>query len=84
MHHARTQSLLLRCLLDLARADAPATVRRLAAELGRAPADVERDLVLLARRGLVDADRVRLTFLGLMHAASGSALAAPAERRHAA
>jgi predicted transcriptional regulator len=84
MHLARTQSQLLRTLLELARADVPATVRRLAAEIGRTPADIERDLALLSRRGLVDAGRVRLTFVGLMHAASGSALAAPAERRHAA
>jgi DNA-binding IclR family transcriptional regulator len=84
MHLPRTQSSLLHTLLCLARADVPATARRLAAELGLPPAEVERDLALLARRGLVDADRVRLTFVGLMHAAGGASIAAPMERRQAA
>jgi predicted transcriptional regulator len=84
MHLPRTQSTVLHTLLSLARADIPATVRRLAAELGRPAAEVERDLAQLARRGLVDAERVRLTFVGLMHAAGGASLAAPVEQRRAA
>lgn len=81
---AHSQSQLLAALFTLARRDTAATVAVLADELARPEADVRRDLVFLDRRGLVDAHRVRLTFVGLAHAASGQEIAVPTLRHRAA
>jgi hypothetical protein len=81
---AHSQIQLLRSLLCLARRDVPAAIPVLALEVRRSEADVQRDLVFLDRRGLVDARRVRLTFVGLAHAASGAEIAVPALARRAA
>ena len=56
-------------LLDLARHGLSADVERLAGRLGIEPARVRRGLAELQRRGLCDADRVRLTLTGLAMAA---------------
>lgn len=71
------QQRLLSTLLGLARGDVRASKARLAAELGVSDEDVARELVFLERRGLVDAKRVRLTFLGLASAAAAVSERAP-------
>lgn len=60
-------------LFDLARADRPATVDRIAARLGTSPNQVRQRLDQLERLKLVDAQRVRLTLAGLAIATSLSA-----------
>lgn len=60
---------LLIVLLDLAQNDVPASVARLATELGVTRAQVAIGLNQLAEAGLVRPETIRLTILGLMHAA---------------
>ncbi len=57
-------------LFDLARLGLGADVERLAGRLGVEPALARRALAELDRRGFVDAERVRLTLLGLALASS--------------
>lgn len=67
MNHLNNR--LLVALLDFAQADHPASVNALAVTLGitrRAAANALSDL---DRQGLVRAETMRLTFLGLAHAA---------------
>jgi Mn-dependent DtxR family transcriptional regulator len=61
--------ILLVTLLDLAQNDVPASVARLATELGVTRAQVAVGLNELSERGLVRPDTIRLTFVGLMSAA---------------
>lgn len=70
-------------LFDLAQNDTPASVSRLAVELGSSRREVADALDELSREGLVRGDTVRLTFVGLMHAAGLSARRA-ARSTHAA
>lgn len=56
---------LLLALFDLAQLDAAANVQRLSDDLGRSRRVVADALDDLARAGLVRAETVRLTFLGL-------------------
>lgn len=67
LNHPDSQ--LLAALLDLGRADVPATAIRLAARLDRSPDGVRADLRRLDADGYADASRCRLTFLGLAVAA---------------
>jgi Mn-dependent DtxR family transcriptional regulator len=60
---------MLRALYELAELDGPADAGVLARVLGIPPAHASRVLGELAARGLVDAERVRLTMPGLVHAA---------------
>jgi DNA-binding Lrp family transcriptional regulator len=72
----------LRALFELGRLDCSATASALAAALGLRATEVARALIALEQRGLVRADHVRLTLLGLGVATRLSALAlkAPAVR----
>lgn len=69
----------LDALFQLASSDTPATAIRVADLTGVAPADARRSLTLLERRGLADAARCRLTFVGLA-IASGRARSSAAPR----
>jgi Mn-dependent DtxR family transcriptional regulator len=60
-----TERALLAVLFDMARGDCHATVLRLARQTGLTRPQVEEVLARLDRRGLVDAERVRLTMSGL-------------------
>ncbi|MEM6788859.1 MAG: helix-turn-helix domain-containing protein [Myxococcota bacterium] len=60
----------LRILFDFARDDQPADLALVAAALGATCAATDRLLEELARAGFVDADRVRLTMMGLTVAVS--------------
>jgi len=63
-------NLVLVSLFELGRADRPATVERLARQLGRSEAVIRASLERLAQQGLADPVRVRLTMLGLAAAVS--------------
>lgn len=73
-----TERALLAVLFDMARTDCHATVLRLAERTGLTRPQVEDVLAQLERRGLVDAERVRLTMSGL---ATTMLLGAAAPRR---
>lgn len=60
---------LLVVLLDLAQNDVPASVARVAAELGITRAEAAAGLNELSLAGFVRPETVRLTILGLMRAA---------------
>lgn len=64
----------LRALYELAELDVAAHVGVLGRALGRPATDVARVLLVLDARGLVSAQRARLTLLGLAHAARLPAL----------
>jgi len=72
----QTERLTLRILFDLAQDDRPADLAVVSAELGRSCVETDAILEHLAEAGFVDADRVRLTMMGLTVAAS-----APARKR---
>lgn len=55
----------LLALFDLARANVPASVERLGGRLGASDDRIRRALARLERDGLADAERVRLSLLGL-------------------
>ncbi len=76
-HH---DSQLLAALLELARADVPATAIRIAARLERTPDAVRLDLARLERAGFADAARCRLTLPGLVIAADAIRHLAPLAR----
>lgn len=57
-------------LFDLAQLDAAASVQTLAARLGVTRREVADSLSALDRQGLVRAEKVRLTMMGLVRAAS--------------
>jgi len=59
---------ILMTLLNLAHSDVPASVQRLATELGLSRREIADELDVLASEGLVRAETCRLTFVGLMHA----------------
>lgn len=59
---------LLVALFDLAQLDTPASVQALAARLGRSRREVACTLNTLDGLGLVRAEKVRLTLVGLMKA----------------
>ncbi len=69
----KIQARLLVVLFDLAQADRPANVRRIAEVLEVRLGEVANTLSELDRLGLVRAARVRLTFPGLAIAASQKA-----------
>lgn len=71
-------------LFSLASSDVPATAIRLAEHADRSADEVRRDLAALARRGLVDAERCRLTFPGLAIAAGRKSQAERVATRRAA
>jgi DNA-binding IclR family transcriptional regulator len=60
----------LQVLFRLARDGRAAQLRLVAHELGSSCAQADRLLAELGRRGLVDAERIRLTMAGLVLAAS--------------
>ncbi len=68
-----TQQAALKVLFKLAREDKPADLSLIAAHLGLSCVETDRLLNDLARLGLVDPDRVRLTMSGLVLAVSSSA-----------
>jgi Mn-dependent DtxR family transcriptional regulator len=71
MEHSDRLASLLIALLDLAENDIPASAGALATRVGDLrPTEVAEALLVLERRGLVDAGRARLTFAGLAVAAS--------------
>lgn len=59
---------LLVTLFEMAQNDEPASVDRLARELSLTRAEVATRLNQLSRQGLVRAETIRLTFVGLMRA----------------
>jgi Mn-dependent DtxR family transcriptional regulator len=61
-------SILLVTLLEMAQNDEPASVSRLARELDLTRAEVATRLNQLSKLGLVRAETIRLTFVGLMRA----------------
>jgi len=65
-----TERLTLRILFDLAQADRSAELAVVASELGRSCVETDELLGGLAEAGFVDADRVRLTMMGLTVAVS--------------
>ena len=67
MTHLNKQVLI--ALLDLAQADVHASVQALALSLGSSRREVASALNELAHLGLVRPETVRLTLVGLMHAA---------------
>lgn len=64
----------LQVLFQLARADQPATARRMASALGVSAVEACRLLLELERLGLADAGRVRLTLVGLTMAVARPAV----------
>lgn len=74
----------LRALFELAQLDCPASVGALAQSLGMGATEVARLLVALEQRGLVRAERSRLTMAGLVAAARLPTLAleVPVKKRH--
>ena len=73
MNLTHLQARLLVVLFDLAQADRPANVRRIAEALGARLGEVATALNALDELGLVRASRVRLTFPGLAIAAGQKA-----------
>ena len=69
----QTQQAALKVLFKLAREDQPADLSLIAEHLGHSCVETDRLLDDLARLGLVDPDRVRLTMSGLVLAVSSSA-----------
>lgn len=80
----QTERLALRILFDLARDDRPADLAVVAAELGKGCVETDAILERLAQAGFVDADRVRLTMMGLTVAVSSPARNARRPRSTAA
>lgn len=60
---------LLIALLDLAQSDVPASVQSLAEHLGATRREVAEGLSALDQAGLVRAEKIRLTMVGLVRAA---------------
>ncbi len=67
MNHLNSR--LLVALLDLAQSDLPASVQALAVSLGITRREAANALSDLDRQGLIRAETMRLTFLGLAYAA---------------
>jgi DNA-binding IclR family transcriptional regulator len=70
----------LRALYELAELDCPADAGSVARAVGLSAADATRVLLALDARGLVRAEHVRLTLLGLAHAARVPALSSARAR----